>query len=258
MKHFKSALAVLLLSVVLLNAAPVLGEATPTTEEVTTISSYWHPRVQQWSSLIVSEAEGRSLDPDFLASLIWMESRGRATAVGPVGAVGLMQVMPREAGFAWRPSREELLTPETNLFWGTRTLATVVGQGHGDIFNALAAYNGGWDQIQYRGPHIFATTILRDYAQAVARRRNFPSRERWLAIFAVAAPNVRGPIWVADSARDDVYFFSNKNWLPEGSPLIPESLPPISWVAHCEEEDGTTYSVGVWFYSVSQDKWFIQ
>jgi hypothetical protein len=221
------------------------------------LSAYWHPRVRQWDGLIREEAERRSLDPDFLASVVWMESRGRYQAVGPVGAVGLMQVMPSEAGFSWRPPKAQLLDPATNLFWGTRTLATVIQQGNGDIFNALAAYNGGWHQTQYRGPKHFATTILRDYAEAVAKRHDLLWSERWLAVFAVTGPEVRGPIWISDSARDDVYFYSNENWIPEGSLLIPDGVPPTAVLATFEDEGGNTCTVGVWFYRMGQDAWLV-
>jgi hypothetical protein len=233
--------------------SPVLARPAATYAIIDELSPYWSHKVRRWEPLIIQEAERRALDPDFLASLVWMESRGDHTAVGPVGAVGLMQVMPREAGFSWRPTTEELLDPGINLFWGTRTLATVIRQGDGDIFNALAAYNGGWDQVTYRGPTLFATTILRDYAHAVALRHEVQGR--WIAFFAVCEAHIQGPIWIADSARSDVYFFGRENSLPEGVPLIPD-VPPTAWLAHCEhEETGVPYGVGVWLYNVDWDTW---
>ncbi|MBN1876679.1 MAG: lytic transglycosylase domain-containing protein [Anaerolineae bacterium] len=230
------------------------------------LSSYWHTKVQRWGSLIVQEAQRRTLDPDFLAALVWMESRGEANAVGPAGAVGLMQIMPKEAGFSWRPTQKELVDPETNLFWGTRTLATIIRQGHGDIFNALAAYNGGWEQVGDRAPRYFATTILRDYAQAVVERTGVEGR--WIAYFAVWNMEIQGPIWVADSARTDVYFYGKCNWLLDGENLIPAHQPPTTIIAYYEyieiplsQEIGVTtdvrtqYAVGFWLYSVAQRAW---
>ncbi len=252
----RSLRALLILSVTLgglvLPAQAVSGEGEPER-----LSVYWSPRVQQWSGQIIQEAHHRGIDPDFLASLVWMESRGDAHAVGPVGAVGLMQIMPSEAGYSWRPTTAELLNPDTNLFWGTRTLATVLGQGEGDVFNALAAYNGGWEQIQYRGPKYFATTIMRDYAQAVALRHGLRS-ERWQAVFAVATPTIHGPIWVADSAREDVYFYSRQNWVPEGYPLIPTALAPTAIVGQFENENGELKTVGVWYHRVEENVWLGQ
>ncbi len=217
------------------------------------LSIYWSYKVRRWDTIIIQEARRRKLDPDFLASLVWMESRGDPTAVGPVGAVGLMQVMSREAGFEWRPTKTELMDPATNLFWGTRTLSTVVEQGQGDIFNALAAYNGGWDQIMYRGPTIFATTILRDYANAVVRREDVSGR--WLGMFAVRNHSLHGPIWVVDSTREDVYLSRNENALPDGSLLIPDVVP-TSVVASCEDEKTErAFDVGFWLYCPETDEW---
>lgn len=218
-----------------------------------TLSTYWPYKVRRWDTFILQEARRRELDPDFLASLVWMESRGDPAAVGPVGAVGLMQVMPQEAGFEWRPTAQELMDPATNLFWGTRTLSTVVKQGQGDIFNALAAYNGGWDQIMYRGPTIFATTILRDYANAVAQREGVSGH--WVGMFAVRNHSIHGPIWVVDSTREDVYLSRDENTLPDGTLLIPD-LPPAAIVASCtDEETGRSFEVGFWIYSPSTGGW---
>ncbi|MBN2390554.1 MAG: transglycosylase SLT domain-containing protein [Anaerolineae bacterium] len=221
--------------------------------ETPVLSSYWSAKILRWEPLIVQEANRRSLDPDFVASLIWRESRGDPNAIGPGGSVGLMQIMPKESGFSWRPSKEVLLDPGTNLFWGTRTLSIIIQQGGGDIFNVLAAYNAGWEQVDYRRPRTFATTILRDYAHAIASRCGVSGR--WVAFFAVESSYIHGPIWVADSARSDVYYFGQTNALPDGSPLIP-NVSPTSVIANfAPEETGVPCSVGIWLYNVAQDTW---
>ncbi len=255
MKSKYVAVTVFIALSLLMSGASTIRSAPWQTQDEMQLSPYWSYKVQRWGDLIVQEAERRAFDPDFLASLVWMESRGDANAVGPVGAVGLMQVMPKEAGFSWRPEKAALLEPSTNLFWGARTLATVVEQSDGDIFNALAAYNGGWDQTMYRGPKHFATMILRDYAHAVALR--YAQEERWIAFFAVRAVGIHGPIWVADAARDDVYFYNRSNWVPDGMPLIPD-VPPSAVLARChDKETGARYNVGVWLYDVANDEWVV-
>jgi len=221
--------------------------------ETPVLSSYWSVKILRWETLIVQEANQRSLDPDFVASLVWQESRGEPDAMGPGGSVGLMQIMPKEAGFSWRPSKEVLMDPAANLLWGTRTLSIIIKQGDGDVFNALAAYNGGWEQTDSRRPRIFATTILRDYAHAVASRCG--TSGRWVAFFAVKGSYVHGPIWVADSARSDVYYYGQSNALPDGTPLI-ANVSPTSIVARfTSEETGAPLSVGLWLYNVAQDTW---
>jgi hypothetical protein len=221
--------------------------------ETPVLSSYWSAKILRWETLIVQEANRRSLDPDFVASLVWRESRGEPNAIGPGGSVGLMQIMPKESGFSWRPSKEVLLDPSINLFWGTRTLSIIIQQGGGDIFNALAAYNAGWEQIDYRRPRTFATTILRDYAHAIASRCGVNGR--WVAFFAVESSYIHGPIWVADSARSDVYYYGQTNALPDGTPLIPDVAPTSVIARFTSEETGAPRSVGIWLYNVAQDTW---
>ncbi|MGC9469540.1 MAG: transglycosylase SLT domain-containing protein [Anaerolineae bacterium] len=234
-------------------AAASSGEAAVHPVEVSSLSTYWPIRLRRWEALIMQEAERRELDPDFLASLVWRESRGDPNAVGPAGAVGLMQVMPKEAGFSWRPARKDLLVPSTNLYWGTRTLATVIRQGNGDVFNALAAYNAGWDQAGNRRPKLFASTILREYAQAVVHRHGLTGE--WTAFFAVKDQGIRGPIWVVDGQRDDVYFYGNENATPEGYSLIAH-VAPTAIVARCHPEDASpSYEVGIWIRDETAGRW---
>ncbi len=232
---------------------PVSASPTEDWVDRESLSPYWHTKVLRWESLIVQEANRRKLDPDFVASLVWMESRGDAKAVGPVGSVGLMQVMPKEAGFTWRPTREELLNPYTNLFWGTRTLSTVIQQGDGDVFSALAAYNGGWEKISSRVPKAFAATILHDYARAVAVRHGVEGA--WSAFIAIQDNELRGPIWVTNAGDNDVYHYADANITPEGTALIP-AVAPTSVLASCVDPDtGLAYTVGIWLYSTDSAKW---
>ncbi|MFN2109609.1 MAG: lytic transglycosylase domain-containing protein [Anaerolineae bacterium] len=234
-------------------ASQKLASYADSSSETPVLSSYWSAKILRWEPLIVQEANRRSLDPDFVASLVWRESRGDPNAIGPGGSVGLMQIMPKESGFSWRPSKEVLLDPGINLFWGTRTLSIIIQQGDGDVFSVLAAYNAGWEQIDYRRPRTFATTILRDYAHAIASRCGVSGR--WVAFFAVENSYIHGPIWVADSARSDVYYYGQTNALPDGSPLIP-NVSPTSVIANfASEETGVPGRVGIWLYNVAQDTW---
>lgn len=235
------------------DAQPVGALSTTDQDDRESLSPYWHKKVLRWESLIVQEADRRKLDPDFVASLVWMESRGDANAVGPVGSVGLMQVMPREAGFTWRPTRAELLNPYTNLFWGTRTLATVIQQGDGDVFSALAAYNGGWEKVSSRVPRAFAATVLHDYARAVAVRHGIDGA--WSAFIAIQDNELHGPIWVTNADSSDVYHYADANVTPEGNVLIP-GVAPTSVLAACVDPDtGLAYTVGIWLYCSDSGQW---
>jgi hypothetical protein len=90
--------------------------------------------VRRWCSLIEEYAHKNEIDPDLVASIILVESSGNARAYSKSGAVGLMQVMPRDGlaaefmcnnkpCFTSRPSKAELLDAEFNLSYGVRLLA---------------------------------------------------------------------------------------------------------------------------------------
>lgn len=85
------------------------------------------------------------LDPLLLASLSRRESLFEERARSPVGAFGLMQLMPATAKeLAGRPvTTEELAVARTNVDLGSRYLAQLLRKYDGRLIPALAAYNGG-------------------------------------------------------------------------------------------------------------------
>ncbi len=114
------------------------------------LSERFPEMIQQWCELITSYASKYSLPPDLIASVIWQESGGNPTAYSKSGAVGLMQVMPKDgkaAGFMCvngpcfsnRPSTSELNDPEFNIAYGTKMLAELY-QRHGTYRDALMSY----------------------------------------------------------------------------------------------------------------------
>jgi len=186
-------IAVALLTVAILcPVRPVVaGQPAQSSSPTSRLSPYWGRAVQRWESVIVEYADQRGLDPDLIAAVIQKESLGNPRAHGPAGAVGLMMVMPREAGFSWRPTADELEEPWRNVFWGARALATVIRQSHGDLYAALAAYNGGWEQVHLRRTREYAGEVLALYARAVAVRRGLSPEGPWVATVAsVDSPDV--------------------------------------------------------------------
>jgi soluble lytic murein transglycosylase len=93
------------------------------------------------------------LDPLLVAALIRQESSWESRARSRVGAVGLMQVMPRTGRLIARALRvrgwhaDQLLEPGTNLRFGTWYLAQSLKRYDGDLTRALAAYNAGGSRI---------------------------------------------------------------------------------------------------------------
>lgn len=205
------------------------------------LSPYWSPDVSRWESFILSAAEERNLDPDLIAAVIWKESLGRAWERGPVGAVGLMGVMP----FDWRPSVNELQNPWTNIAWGSRALAHTIRDGQGDLYYALAAYNGGWDKIHLRVTRSYAADVLNHYTRAVAMRYGLPSDGDWVAIFATEGAPDPNTITVIGPQRP-LARYTARPWVQANIPTVPVGIPPHSTVITCVDEYGVEYQVNVW------------
>lgn len=147
-------------TVALADAAPALPLLSP----------YWPDSITRWSNQIYKVAYTYGLDPDLVAAVVYAESRGQADVESYAGAVGLMGIMSYGPGLEWRPTAVELRDPETNLRWGASILADILLQTEGDVFAALAAYNGGWQQANATYTRAYAADVLNNYAQAVVVR----------------------------------------------------------------------------------------
>ena len=174
MKKLRVILGVLTLLTLLLGTqAGTLATAdSPTDDPNAQLAPTWGPTITQWASYINILAQEHGLDPDFIAAVIQEESNGIANVVSTAGAVGLMGVMPRGPGLEWRPEPDELLDPTTNLRWGVAIIAEITRQSGGDLYAALAAYAGGWNQVNSRVPRQYAASVLDNYGRAVAARNN--------------------------------------------------------------------------------------
>ena len=243
----KKARTVMLAAVVIgaLTALPVVVEAE-VPEDDGGLSPYWEPVVLRWEDIVVRYAEQRGLDPDFVASVIWKESRGISTVRGPTGAVGLMCVKP----FPWRPSAEALENPWTNVAAGTLTLAQVVRDGNGDAFYALAAYNGGWDLIHLRVTRNYATDVLDHYARAVAVEDGLSHDGEWLAIIAVEGIPDQKTVTVLGPGRA-VARYTERPWSQAGVPSVPHGSSPHATLMTFEDEQGRKASVNMWLLEES-------
>lgn len=87
------------------------------------------------------------LSPSLLEALVWQESRWRESAVSPVGAQGLAQLMPGTARYLGVDSRD----PFQNLEGGARYLREQLDRFGGDLEKALAAYNAGPGRVERAG-----------------------------------------------------------------------------------------------------------
>ena len=79
------------------------------------------------------------IDPDLIRAIIANESSWRTTIRSPVGAIGLMQLMPSTAEMLG----VNPLDPEQNIEGGVRYLAALLDMFEGDLDAALVGYNAG-------------------------------------------------------------------------------------------------------------------
>lgn len=119
----------------------------------------------RWRGHIAALAARYDLSPALIEALVWQESRWRETALSPVGARGLAQLMPGTARQLGVNSDD----PAANLEGGARYLREQLDRFGGDVEKALAAYNAGPGRVERAGgvPRIRETQA---YVQSILAR----------------------------------------------------------------------------------------
>ena len=91
---------------------------------------------------VVREANAAGLEPRLLLAVMLVENPWLDPAAeSPVGAVGLMQVMPLHEG-EWAGCEADLRDIQANICHGARIFAHYVDRTDGDVERALLRYNG--------------------------------------------------------------------------------------------------------------------
>ncbi|MEE8577466.1 MAG: lytic transglycosylase domain-containing protein [candidate division Zixibacteria bacterium] len=105
------------------------------------------------ADVIYNESQKYSYDPMFVLAIILTESSFRKGQRSPVGARGLMQVMPfvgkdvaTRAGMDW-DGAETLYEPESNIRVGSQHLFEQILK-FGDVKSAIVAYNIGETRLR--------------------------------------------------------------------------------------------------------------
>ena len=94
------------------------------------------------------EAVRAGLDPQLVLAVIQIESNFRKYAVSRSGARGYMQVMPFWVGLVGRQG-DNLFSLRNNLRYGCVILKYYIDREKGDLFRALARYNGSLGKPEY-------------------------------------------------------------------------------------------------------------
>ncbi len=119
--------------------------------------------------IIDKVSEQHNVDPALIKAVIMAESSYNPRAVSPMGAVGLMQLMPDTAESLGVTNS---FNPEQNVRGGTKYLKELMDQFDGNIRLALAAYNAGPGLVQkHNGVPPFKATIF--YVNKVYHYYNF-------------------------------------------------------------------------------------
>ena len=110
------------------------------------------PEIAEVATAIVREAEAHGIDPNLVLAVIHIESRGNSFALSPVGAMGMMQIMPptgeelaAQLDIPWRGA-QTLFDPLANIRMGVAYLKQLESR-YGNMKTALAAYNWGPGRI---------------------------------------------------------------------------------------------------------------
>lgn len=103
--------------------------------------------VVELNKLIHGAANKYNIDPKLLFAVAEVESGNNQAAVSPVGAVGVMQLMPETA-------QELGVNPydiKGNIEGGAKYLKQLLDSFDGDVKKALAAYNAGPNAVRNYG-----------------------------------------------------------------------------------------------------------
>ena len=112
----------------------------------------WYPL--EYDQIVRGHARNYGLEPTLLAAVIYQESKFKADAESPSGAIGLMQLLPETAkGIALHTGGstfrvDDLYDPELNIRYGCWYLRHLLRK-YGDERMALAAYNAGQDNVDH-------------------------------------------------------------------------------------------------------------
>src|SRR5439155_12658026 len=108
--------------------------------------------------ILIRYAQANGLPADLVMALAWVESSWRRTAVSAVGAVGVMQLMPDTVEYVSKKllglrSNLDPLSATSNVRMGAKFVRHLLDQNHGNVRQALIAYNQGQTSLKTQGSY---------------------------------------------------------------------------------------------------------
>lgn len=106
--------------------------------------SYLYPKA--FGELVIKYSEKAGVDPSLAYAVMRAESAFSPGATSPVGARGLMQLMPQTAALVLHEKKiepERLYDPELNIRLGTKHLKELIDKYNGNQTAVIASYNAG-------------------------------------------------------------------------------------------------------------------
>jgi hypothetical protein len=133
-----------------------------------------------YGDLIHEKAEKYDVDPALVAAVIEQESRFRKRAISPVGARGLMQLMPRTG--RWMGARD-LYDPEQNVDAGVKYIKYLHKRFDGNLKKTIAAYNAGEGNVQryggippFRETQTYVKKVMKNYDKRKKQLQKYEER----------------------------------------------------------------------------------